>query len=849
MNSYSLIPIVALLCYLFLLLAFVASKKTSLINAFILVLFCCVLWTGGSFLMRQSFWPSEKFWYDVSICGLLVLAYALLRFVREFAQEHAAPLERVWIILILVVNAINIATGIFLKAPQQVVRPEGEIAFLYNITWGVSVLVVLFTLILLHMFCILYRVFQKDDLKRRSFLPVVYGLVVLFVGHLALLIPLFEGFPIDILSSVAFVFFIFYALYRRRLFRLNLLVSKGVCYAIAALLSAAIFINIIGPIEGFVRAHLLHWSQNDVLIIALLFSGLTAVCYSCMKCFIDRVFIKDESMRAEVLREFGATASRSLEVSDIFEALVHVIKQTLPVKKVYICVESDDGKYYNIVHSENLLDSREIRFDVNNPMIRVLHESGDCLLIEDLRALTVYKSMWEAEKRDIRDLDVACILPLCDNDKLVGMVLLSSKEKNARYTYEDISFLASVGSIGSIAVKNARLYEKARREARTDDLTGLLNRKYFYDVLQREYERSKDRSLSLIILNLDDFKLYNQLYGNREGDIALQKVAAVLRASVGRNGYVARYSGKEFAVLLPDYDLYGAKMLAENIRKQISEINCDSPERCVKTLTVSCGICAIPYAATTPKELLDGADMAVFQVKRSGKNAISLCTGGIVEDGGAPIQEDGHKSEIYSGYATTIHALTAAIDTKDHYTFHHSENVAYYACELAYYYGMSEESVEIVREAALLHDIGKIGIDEQILNKPGGLTQEEYNTMKGHVENSVSIIKHLPSLDYVIPAVIGHHERFDGRGYPRGIAGNDIPLLARILCVADSFDAMVSRRPYKKPYPVEYALQEIERQSGKQFDPKLGLLFIRLIREGKIIPRISENQSDAEGRL
>ena len=153
---------------------------------------------------------------------------------------------------------------------------------------------------------------------------------------------------------------------------------------------------------------------------------------------------------------------------------------------------------------------------------------------------------------------------------------------------------------------------------------------------------------------------------------------------------------------------------------------------------------------------------------------------------------------------------------------------------MAYACGLSEESVEIIREAGLLHDIGKIGIPEHILNKPGALTDEEYETMKGHVENSVSIIRHLPSLDYVIPAVIGHHERYDGRGYPRRIAGEDIPLSARILCIADSFDAMVSKRSYKKAYEVEFALQEIEKQSGRQFDYKLADIFVNLVRNGKI---------------
>lgn len=178
--------------------------------------------------------------------------------------------------------------------------------------------------------------------------------------------------------------------------------------------------------------------------------------------------------------------------------------------------------------------------------------------------------------------------------------------------------------------------------------------------------------------------------------------------------------------------------------------------------------------------------------------------------------------------------MTATIDTKDHYTFTHSKNVAYYACELAYAIGLNEDVVEIIREAALLHDIGKIGIREDILNKQGKLTDEEYEIMKGHVENSIGIIRYLPSLDYVIPAVISHHERWDGRGYPRGIAKEEIPIGGRILCIADSFDAMTSKRSYKEAFTLSYAIEELTRNAGKQFDPELTEVFVNLLRSGEI---------------
>ncbi|MBR0306576.1 MAG: HD-GYP domain-containing protein, partial [Lachnospiraceae bacterium] len=245
-------------------------------------------------------------------------------------------------------------------------------------------------------------------------------------------------------------------------------------------------------------------------------------------------------------------------------------------------------------------------------------------------------------------------------------------------------------------------------------------------------------------------------------------------------------------------------------------------------------------------ELVQNTDQAVYHVKHSGKNGIMVYTDGIVTAKKGLGDVEQHKS-MYSEYASTVFALTAAIDAKDHYTFQHSKNVEYYAESLGRELNLPEENIEILKEAALLHDIGKIGVSEQILNKQGPLTEMEYDAMKGHVEYSVGIIRHLPSMDYVIPAVIGHHERYDGKGYPRRIAGKDIPLAARILCIADSFDAMISKRCYKPEMSVDYALHELQRGAGTQFDPELAQMFVRMVMDKKITPVVAKAPTETFG--
>lgn len=446
---------------------------------------------------------------------------------------------------------------------------------------------------------------------------------------------------------------------------------------------------------SFIQKQLPMLGHYDTLIIALSFTIFTCLVYFCMKKFIDSVFVKEEILQAENLKAFSLAVSRSLQIEEILTELIDIIQKTIAVGRVYVSVPSPDRRYYQIVRSTSPLDRPSFVLGRDNPVVLWLREHDECLLMSEFRRTTAYKSMWEVEKRALEELDVECLAPLKDKDSLVGIVLLSAKEKNHRYSYEDLNFLASVNSISSIAVKNSRLYERAYLEARTDELTGLLNRKYFYETLQQAYDEHRDEGLSLIILNLDDFKLYNQLYGNKEGDLALQKVARLIQASVGEHGFVARYSGKEFAIILPGYDLLAAKELAENIRRQILDMNKAATDYTLKVLTVSGGVCAIPYAAATVKELIDNADMAVYHVKHNGKNAILAYTTGdyrMEKNTGVPAD----KHSAYSEYESTIYALTAAIDTKDHYTFNHSNSVAYYATELSRAIQLNPEHIDMI---------------------------------------------------------------------------------------------------------------------------------------------------------
>lgn len=833
MESYVSFSIISVFFYTFMILTLLAGKRSRIINSFMCVLGGMLCWTLGSFLMRMEAGPSYILWYYVSLAGILFLPYFYYVFISEFMGVRMGRKSKIPLFLMMLLFAINIPGGIILRWPD-LIRKNGGAHFVYKITPWFLLFFVVAGITIIQIFITMYRGCRRHPGYRKQIEPILVGILIIFVGNLALAVPAFSGFPIDIVSGLINAVLMLYALTRRRLFQMRRLASDGVCFGVGVVLTVVLFINLSPYLMSYIRMLLPAASEYHVLIFSFVFLISAWLVTVLWKCLMNNVFIKKEIQQSQELKDFSQSVSRTLRVGEILRNTVNVLKETTNAGRIYICLRDKKSGEYQAVYSNRPLNDLTFSLKADNPVVTWLTRNEDCVVIRDFRSSTAYKSMWESEKHMFSELGIEYCAGLRQNDDLAGIIAISG-DGHRNLNHNDLAMLSSVSSVASIAIKNARLYEAAWTEARTDELTGLLNRKYFYEILDEEYEKNKEGSLALILFNIDDFKLYNQLYGNQQGDVALRKVADIIQASVGEQGYVARHSAKEFAVLMPNYDIFSARNLAESIQKQILHMRNDSADYKLKILTVSVGISAAPYAARSAKELLDNADLAVYHVKRSGKNGIEIFDTMLKES--LDEENAGKKSDhehIYQSYESTIYALTAAIDTKDHYTFGHSNNVAYYATSLAKALNYTTEMVEIIRQAALLHDVGKIGIPEYILNKEGKLTDEEYEIMKGHVEASIGIIRHLPSLDYVIPAVIGHHERYDGNGYPRRIAGEDIPASARILCIADSFDAMTSKRCYKELMPVEKALRIIREEEGKQFDPDMAEVFIHIFREGKI---------------
>ena len=474
----------------------------------------------------------------------------------------------------------------------------------------------------------------------------------------------------------------------------------------------------------------------------------------------------------------------------------------------------------------------------------------------------------------IADTATAIALPVFYAEQLHGILYFETSAA-IEFSEEELLLLRTLADLIAGALHNALTFQKAQEQAITDGLTGVKTHRFFMEALSAEWKRSTraGRAFALVLMDLDRFKFVNDFYGHLEGDLVLQRVGQILETNCRRSDVVARYGGDEFVILMPETNMEHARQLASKLRGWVAS----DPLLREKNISASFGIACYPLHGSSPQELIQVADASMYLSKHQGGNAVStadhfdpneakkwkrdvleaylgvtlkrlfstgpdafeeiyarlkqftesLAATEITNQNGAPAE--GSQS-LPQAVLDTVTSLAFAIDAKDHYTQGHSQKVSAYAALIAEGLNMSDTEVEEIRLGGILHDIGKVAIPENILNKSGPLNPEEWEIMKSHVIYGAKILEPLEPLARVRLMVQHHHEFFDGSGYPHALSGENIPLGARIVAVADAYDTITSDRTYKKGRSSAEALTELERCANAQFDGKIVELFVRTMR-------------------
>ncbi len=827
MHIWTLVPLIT--CVIYLTLAFLAipSLKKRINRLFALYLLVAAFWSFTSFMLHFNLFPqSSLVWNELLTIALVWTLISYYHFIRVYAGGGKAS-RSVWLGYALVgVLAVLALKGYIVEYSYV------QDGVLYH-SLGISIYFI-GAVSLTFISAVLFQLIKKyrssiDPTDRNRTIYLIAGWCILVVASYTNLIPAIAGIPLDHVGSLANALIISYAVSRFNLLDIKLVLRKGLAYGILIGALTILYVGLVLLGSRFFPDQPTYTVILFATLLALVITILASPLRFVIQESVDRFFYKDTYESRQMLIRFSSRMGNIINLNELADALLPTIVKALRIKQAKLLLEditSNDFTAQFAVPKPKLDDNDEpMRMGIDSPVLAWLRKESRVLDLKQLDNIPQFKGLWQSEKTALTKSDLELLCPIKSHGKLIGVLALGKKHANGLYSNEDIELVMGMASQAGIIIENAQLFAQAVAWANTDGLTKLYNHRHFHERLEQEIARGSrfGTIFSLILIDVDLFKAYNDTYGHLAGDEVLRKIGRCVETSIRKIDMGFRYGGEEFAVILPETRLEDAYKVAERIRKTIES----NASTAIVPITASLGIATWPIDGMMKEEIIARADEALYNAKQTGRNRTCMSTD--VTKSEAPVLDVG--LEAKAGALSITYALAATVDAKDHHTYGHSRKVSHYAVALAEAINLPQDKISTVRAAGLLHDIGKIGIPDPILNKAGPLTGEEWESVKAHPKLGVEILRHVLDLMNCLPAIAHHHEHLDGRGYPDGLKGSDIPLEARILSIADAYDAMTSARAYREQLSPQQALEELRRCAGTQFDPELVATFCHTIEQ------------------
>jgi diguanylate cyclase (GGDEF)-like protein/putative nucleotidyltransferase with HDIG domain len=666
---------------------------------------------------------------------------------------------------------------------------------------------------------------STDPEERNRIAYLLAGLCFMVVVSIVWNIMPDKNFTLYHIGYMGNTILITYVLLKYRLLDIQLVMKKWLVYTtltlcitlayLALLLGLSNLLRLLSPQLGVPATAVM------VILLACSFNWLR----SALDKGMDKLFYGNRYVHRQMLLSFAGKMSKFIDMKEIADAVLPTLAKAIRAKHVTLLLATND--YYIATFMAQLTKEGQtirVRLHRSSLLIHWLEREGKPLLREGMETNPDFAGLSQEDKNAIDAAQIKLLCPILSKRRLVGILALGKKHPHGYYSRDDVDLVAMLSDEAAVAIENAQMYARAKERANTDELTGLFNHRYFHERLDQEITRCSrfGNIFSLVFLDVDLFKTYNDVHGHLAGDEVLKEFGLYIRDSIRGVDTGFRYGGDEFAVIMPQTPLEGAHGVAERLRHRVAA-RVD-----LKGIPVTCsiGIASWPTDGVMREEIIKAADAALYRAKQAGRNRICwACEVALAE---VLSTKTTSESQNKTAILNTIYALAATVDAKDHHTYGHSKKVSKYAVDIAEALGYPSEGIETMRAAGLLHDIGKLGISDHLLTKRD-LSPEDWELIRAHPNLGVSILRHVDSLNDCLAAVQYHHECYDGTGYPAGLKGNNIPLDARILAVADAYDAMTSRRPYRdRELTAGEALAELKRCAGKQFDPVIVDAFVKL---------------------
>ncbi|CAN5825070.1 hypothetical protein BH20GEM1_BH20GEM1_21530 [soil metagenome] len=551
--------------------------------------------------------------------------------------------------------------------------------------------------------------------------------------------------------------------------------------------------------------------------------------------------------------EVSTLLAGTLEASAVYDRLTEFVARVLRADRVSVILTDRERQSAKVVSTVDRGESRhDLTIDLADyPEIQSALDRREPLVIARPDTNPRMSDVRAALPPRVLDSTIL-VVPIIEAESARGVLFVRLEDTHRDFSEQEVKLCRVLAAVAGQALRRADDYAEVAEAARRDPLTGLFNVRAFHRALADEIERSErtGSSFSLLMVDIDYLKRVNDRFGHLAGDRVLQKVAGVLADQVRSIDSVARYGGEEFAVLLPETGNERALVVAERLRARVAGTG---HEELLEPVTISIGIATCPEDAVTPSDLLHKADVALYASKFKGRNR-STRFGAPPDEAALPIPElveavldrplpdesaVREVREALSGlggnrnllrHLDVIAALTNVMRAKDPGAIDALRDVSTITDLFLAHLPLPERARWTIHVACLLRDIGKLSIADEVLQKSDYLTREEYEIVRRHPIVGAKIVEPLKGLDEAVPFILHHHERWDGKGYPDGLAGEEIPYGARVVGLVDAFYAMIRGRPYAdRARGLRYACEEIRRNAGTQFDPELARRFLEVV--------------------
>ncbi|MFC1942928.1 diguanylate cyclase, partial [Chloroflexota bacterium] len=831
---HNIVQLVTFIIYVILILIVLRNGRSKQKDLFLIYLLASAGWSFTSFMGNSSGIPASQVlgWArTVAVfASWAVVAYGY--FIAVYVRKNVGLVAKAgygYLLFMIVLTATGLLHQNFAVIDGVAIKDYGI---------GIIPLSVGNAIFIINSYFLLFRSYRSstDPDHRNRLIYLLSGLTLLVVmGATWALKPQWSS--VDHVGHMGNALLISYAILRYRLLDMKLILRKTIVYTGVSAFVSTCCLLLITKWTYLVGSWPAPASLSTTIVVVVAMFATIKPLRDVLEKATNHLFYGKSYNYRQTLLSLSSKMSNIIDLDQLAEAILSPLTNAVRANQASLLFTTNG--HFTSQFAERYTKSEPvtpIALRRDGPVIAWLERESQPLNANIINREVEFKSMWEEERNSLAAAEVEVLCPIKSKNKLVAILALSKKHGRSYYSRDDIDLLMTLANEAAVAIENAELYQKARERANTDELTGLFNHRFFHQRLDEEIARSSrfGEVFSLILLDIDHFKKYNDVYGHLAGDVVLKKVGSHIKHELRDTDICFRYGGDEFAILLPETPMESGKIVAERVRKVI-ESHSDWQGL---PITISIGIASWPTDGVMKEELIQSSDAALYYAKQSGKNRACLaCEVALSE----VLRIDPDKGRMGSeAILSTIYALAATVDAKDHYTYGHSKKVCQYATDIAEAMDYKLDGVERIRAAALLHDIGKIGVSDRLLQKKDALTPDEWELIQAHPNLGVAIIKHIDSLRDCLAAVQYHHEHYNGAGYPAGLSGQNIPLDARILSVADAFDAMTSQRPYRKKLGFGEALEELKRCSGTQFDPAIVETFVRLSEESGLLSKSPE---------